>query len=76
MLQVDALRDTPSSYLDSNKDAFLPEALSVQTRRTHRPRREAIDAGDARIITNRPISREERSALEAIAEVIRQLLSK
>jgi transcriptional regulator with XRE-family HTH domain len=76
MLQVDALQDTPSSYLDSNKDAFLPETLSAQRRRVHRPRRETIDAGDARIVTNRPISREERSALEAIAEVIRQLLSK
>lgn len=81
MMEVDALKDSPLSYLDSNKDAFLPDNLPKRMAGLKRSSALSIppvgiDAGDARIELKRPITREERLSLEAIAKVIAELLAK
>lgn len=74
--------ERPSAYLSKNKDAFM-QGSSPQRRRRHRATASAsmmvpeiINAGDAKIVLKRQITREERLALEAIAKVIAELLAR
>ena len=76
------IMERPSAYLSKNKDAFM-QSPSQPRQRMHRATASAamrvpefINAGDAKIVLKRQITREERLALEAIAKVIAELLTR
>jgi len=79
---VAGLSDSASGYLDSVRDEFeskrtsgLAAASRAPSRR--RSKRETIKAGpNARIVIDRPVTREERNALQDIGRVIAHLLTK
>ena len=73
-LGMSQVADAPSAYLATNKEAFLPDTLPRKGRPPNMPL--SIEAGDARIVLKRYITKEERSALEAIAKVIAELLAR